>query len=83
MVDKSRARKLLNQAVEGLSVPRDSEIIKRFYLDEDDKSEICEHLGISPSHFDKVLYRAKKRMRAFLEDQNLLRSLLLEGLIDD
>ena len=45
-----------------LSVERDREILKRHYLDEQDKSEVCEILCLSKQHCDRVLSRARKRL---------------------
>ena len=57
--------------VEGLPTPRDREIVKRFYLDEDEKDVICHDLGLSPLHFDKVIFRARQRMKSLLEARGL------------
>jgi RNA polymerase sigma-70 factor (ECF subfamily) len=53
--------------VDGLPTARDREIVTRFYLDEDDKDAICRDLGLSPLHFDKVIFRARQRMKSLLE----------------
>lgn len=53
--------------VASLPVARDREIIKRFYLDEEDKDSICTELGLSALQFDKVIFRARKRMQTLLE----------------
>jgi len=53
--------------VEGLPTARDREIVTRFYLDEDEKDAICLDLGLTHLHFDKVIHRARKRMRVLLE----------------
>ena len=50
-----------------LSTARDREIVKRFYLDEEEKDVICRELGLTALHFDKVIFRARQRMRALLE----------------
>ena len=50
-----------------LPTPRDREIVTRFYLEEEDKEHICQSLGLSPLHFDKVIFRARQRLRALLE----------------
>jgi RNA polymerase sigma-70 factor, ECF subfamily len=46
---------------------RDRVLLTRFYLDEDEKEVICRDLGLSPLHFDKVIFRARKRMKTLLE----------------
>ena len=55
--------------VESLPTPRDREIVRRFYLDEEEKEAICRDLGLSPLHFDKVIFRARQRMRKLLEER--------------
>ena len=56
-------RKLLAQ----LPVARDREILVRFYLEEQDKDEVCRGLGIDASHFHRVVFRARERFRALLD----------------
>lgn len=56
-------RKLLAQ----LPVPRDREILVRFYLDEQDKDDVCRQLGIDVSHFHRVVFRARERFRQLLD----------------
>jgi RNA polymerase sigma-70 factor (ECF subfamily) len=59
------ARELIN----ALPVPRDREILTRFYLNEEDKEAICRDVGISPLHFDKVHFRARERLRSLAEER--------------
>jgi RNA polymerase sigma-70 factor (ECF subfamily) len=51
----------------GLPTSRDREILIRFYLDEEDKDSICSSLGLSETHFTRVIFRARNRFRALLE----------------
>jgi RNA polymerase sigma-70 factor (ECF subfamily) len=53
--------------IESLPTARDREIVKRFYLDEEDKADICDAMGLSALHFDRVIFRARQRMRSLLE----------------
>ncbi len=46
---------------------RDRRVLSRFYLAEEDKDRICVDLGLSHKHFNRVLYRARKRFRELLE----------------
>jgi RNA polymerase sigma factor (sigma-70 family) len=57
----------VRDVVAQLAVPRDREIVKRFYLDEEAKEQICSDLGLTGAHFDKVIFRARRRMRALLD----------------
>ncbi|PZN29725.1 MAG: hypothetical protein DIU71_13825 [Proteobacteria bacterium] len=62
------------EVVADLPTARDREIVKRFYLDEDDKAAICRDLGLSPVHFDKVVFRARQRLKALLEARGFKKS---------
>ena len=66
VVEPALARQV-RSAIESLPTPRDREIVKRFYLDEEEKDSICRDLQPSTLHFDKVIFRARQRMRALLE----------------
>jgi RNA polymerase sigma-70 factor, ECF subfamily len=50
-----------------LPIARDREVVRRFYLEEHGKAEICVDLGLSPLHFDKIVFRARRRLRRLLE----------------
>ena len=67
--------------VAALPTPRDREIVKRFYLDEEDKESICKSLALSPLQFDKICFRARKRMQALLEIEGFTKQDLLSILV--
>ncbi|HEY7638173.1 MAG TPA: sigma-70 family RNA polymerase sigma factor [Steroidobacteraceae bacterium] len=67
--------------VASLPTARDREIVKRFYLDEEDKEQICRSLGLGALHFDKVIFRARQRLRALLEARGFRKSDLLGVLL--
>jgi RNA polymerase sigma-70 factor (ECF subfamily) len=50
-----------------LPTDRDRQLLVRFYLDGSDKQQLCQELGLSPKHFDRVLMRARSRLRAIIE----------------
>lgn len=52
-------RKLLQE----LTVPRDKELMMRFYIKEEDKKTICEALALDDLHFNRVLFRARHRFK--------------------
>lgn len=81
-IDQARARRLIDQALGQLGVARDREILKRFFLQDEDKTRICSDLDLSTEHFDKVLFRAKQRMRILIEQQADLKSVLLGSYLD-
>ena len=74
--DTEIVKVLLTRLLSLLSVPRDREILQRFYLYEEDKNSICRDFLIKPEHFDRVLYRARQRLRLLLESQRDIRAIL-------
>jgi len=64
----------VRRVIEELPTERDRLIVKRFYLDEEDKDRLCKELGISFLHFDKVIFRARQRMRALLQKHGFKRT---------
>lgn len=65
------------RTLEELPASRDRELLVRFYLDDEDKDVICESLGLSARHFNRVIYRARNRFRALLESRGYARFDLL------
>jgi RNA polymerase sigma-70 factor, ECF subfamily len=53
--------------LEELPTARDRQVLIRFYLDGADKQTLCRELGLSPKHFDRVLMRARGRLRTIIE----------------
>jgi len=50
-----------------LPTARDRQVLIRFYLDGSDKQSLCKEFGLSPKHFDRVLLRARSRLRTIIE----------------
>jgi RNA polymerase sigma-70 factor, ECF subfamily len=54
---------------------RDRFVVKRFYLDEEDKETICrEWGGLSALQFDKVIHRARGRLRTLFQQAGFRKS---------
>lgn len=53
---------LVAALIEELPVPRDREALRRFYLERQEKDEICTALSISRGLLDRLLSRAKSRL---------------------
>ena len=60
-----------------LPQPRDRLILKRFYLDDDDKEVICRDFNLSEAAFNQALSRARRRFRQILEERGYARRNLL------
>lgn len=65
-VSRQQVSRLVRQLLSELPVPRDREILQRFYVQEQDKDEICRALELDSLHFNRVLHRAKQRFRQLL-----------------
>lgn len=63
--DETRAA--VKEALDGLPVPRDRDILMSVYLRDEDRESICQRLGVDAAHFNRVLSRAKKRFREAIE----------------
>jgi RNA polymerase sigma-70 factor, ECF subfamily len=54
---------LVREVLAELPSERDRQILRRFYLAEEDKDQICKDLGLSSLHFNRVVFRARERYR--------------------
>jgi len=64
----------VKQILQELSSARDRQILVRFYLQEEEKDAICRDLALAPEQFDKVLHRARARLKELLEAYGLQKS---------
>lgn len=62
-----------------MPIERDRELLRRFYIYDQDKSEICRELGLDSLHFNRVLFRAKKRFRKILDEMGDLADFMPAG----
>ncbi len=62
-VSRAEACTHVRRMIGELKMKRDREILRRFYVDDEDKETICHDLQIDSTHFNRVLYRAKARFR--------------------
>lgn len=58
--------RIVHRVLQELSMPRDREILIRFYVSDESKETICAGLGLTAEHFDRVLHRARQRVRKLL-----------------
>jgi RNA polymerase sigma factor (sigma-70 family) len=65
--DDKHLAQAVAQLIEELPTERDRQLLMRFYLDGTDKQQLCHELGLSPKHFDRVLMRARSRLRTIVE----------------
>ena len=66
-VSSEQVQRVVRTLLNELPVQRDREILIRTYLEDQDKSLICEALGVDSAHYNRVLFRAKQRFRELVE----------------
>jgi RNA polymerase sigma-70 factor (ECF subfamily) len=66
-VAREQTLNAVHKLLRAMPVKRDREILTRFYVEDQDKDEICKALDLDSLHFNRVLFRAKKRFRKILE----------------
>lgn len=66
-LEAAQIKQIVQQLIDEMSVDRDKELLRRYFLFEQDKQAICQFLDLSPDQFDKVLYRARNRLKSKIE----------------
>jgi RNA polymerase sigma factor (sigma-70 family) len=65
-VSRMQNAQLVRRLLDELPVARDRELLERLYVRDEDKEQICRALGLDSMHFNRVLHRAKQRLRELL-----------------
>ena len=60
----------VQQIMDELPTDRDREILTAFYFRDEAKRSLCEKLDLSSAHFDRVLYRAKNRLKELIKSHH-------------
>jgi RNA polymerase sigma-70 factor (ECF subfamily) len=69
LIQQQQSKIAVESLLASLKTPRDRQVLRMFYLAELDKSDICSRLNLTPAHFDRVIYRAKQRLREQIENK--------------
>jgi len=62
LIEREKMR-AIRQVLQEMSLARDREVLRRFYLEEEDKESICADLDLSSLQFNRVVFRARERFR--------------------
>jgi RNA polymerase sigma-70 factor, ECF subfamily len=62
LLQRERAA-IVRQVIDELPSDRDRQLLFRFYIAEEEKDRICDDLGLTPLHFNRVLFRARERYK--------------------
>lgn len=58
---------ITSQLLNELKTPRDKEILRSYFVYEKNKQQICQDLDLSAVHFDRVLFRARQRLKQLIQ----------------
>jgi RNA polymerase sigma-70 factor (ECF subfamily) len=59
---------IVRRILSELRPERDREVLYRFYIEEQEKQQICAELGLTSLHFNRVLFRARARYKQLYEN---------------
>jgi RNA polymerase sigma-70 factor (ECF subfamily) len=68
LLHRERTR-LTRRLLAELNVPRDREVLCRYYLGEESSQRICTDLALDGDHFYRVLHRARQRYRQLWDER--------------
>lgn len=63
LLERAQTAQLVRQLIGELPVERDRALLWRHYVLDHDKQTLCEEYALSVEHFDRVLHRARARLR--------------------
>ena len=70
-ISSEQTHAAIQELLDSMPVERDREVLRRYYIYDQDKPAICRALGLDSLHFNRVLHRAKGRFRKILEESGV------------
>ena len=70
-ISSEQTHAAVQEMLDSMPVERDREVLRRYYIYDQDKPAICRALGLDSLHFNRVLHRAKGRFRKVLEESGV------------
>jgi len=65
-LDSQARAKAIRKVLEEMPNVRDRQLLVRFYLNDEDKADLCRDLNLTEEHFNRVIFRARERFRVLL-----------------
>jgi RNA polymerase sigma-70 factor (ECF subfamily) len=66
-VESRDSLKLVQQLIGEMKVDRDRDLLVSYYANEEEKISICRRLDLTSTHFDRVLFRARSRLKQLID----------------
>lgn len=73
---QARLVKTIESLLQESPIERDKQILKRKYLLEEPKFLICGSLNLSLAHFDRVIWRARNRLKGIAMNREITTAIL-------
>jgi RNA polymerase sigma factor (sigma-70 family) len=67
---EAEQHQLLMTLIDSLLVDRDREVLLRAYIRDEPKLVVCESMTLSALHFDRVVHRARRRLKSAVQTQH-------------
>lgn len=67
LLERLQTAEIVRQLIAELPVERDRDLLWRHYVLDHDKQMLCDEYSLSVDHFDRVLHRARLRLRELAE----------------
>lgn len=67
LIEEGDLIRLVTQLLDELPVQRDRDLLRRYLVQGEDKMAICHDYGLSAEHFDRVMHRARARLRNLVD----------------
>lgn len=82
-IQSEQIRAGLEEMIYTLPTSRDRKILDGYFLHGQQKDALCENLSLSSGHFDRVLSRAKKRLRKIISKNKPLKEILHDEILEE
>jgi RNA polymerase sigma factor (sigma-70 family) len=69
--ERAELRQLVLHLIHSMPVERDRDLLWRYYVQGEDKESLCAVFKLTVDHFDRVLHRARRRLRELVEKTEL------------
>lgn len=66
-LNSKQVTELVRQVMDELPTQRDRELLYRYFVYGQEKKVICREFAMNPEHFDRVLYRARNRLKQVIQ----------------
>ena len=67
VLEREQRHRAVMSLISELEIARDRELLLRYYVQDTDKHQLCRDFGLTADHFDRVLFRARQRLKQLLE----------------